>query len=426
MRILSIIIGLILFTFVVFIGCTEQKTNNNTYKNDENNNFQNETKFTEEECGNEIGNGNVIISGPASPAYDADRDNPFRSLAVHPTNPDIVFVGTERNGFLKSYDGGENWTRLRFGLRHEQNGYPEIYDISFSQDNHNIIYAATLDGPGPIKGNYPTSNGGVYKSIDSGETWYRKNCGLTNGCVTCVSVSDENPDNVIICIRGGLTTFTGFDVSGQYFEGGIFKTIDGGREWSRVNAPENANTSDFMIIKSTKDDPMLMYTYGFNSVDSSKNVGFLKSSDGGENWTRFASNLSEKHISYFDISRDGEIIYAVDNYIIQKSTDGGISWVDYNIFSGGYALAVFPDDSNRVVYSNINGVFLSTDGLETNNQVITITESQNHVADIVIAPTESSIVYVVTVGYDFYKSIDSGASFTKIINLRDEVLNVIS
>jgi hypothetical protein len=70
-------------------------------------------------------------------------------------------------------------------------------------------------------------------------------------------------------------------------------------------------------------------------------------------------------------------------------------------------------------------VFLSKDGLETNNQVIKITESQNHVADIVIAPANTSIVYIITVGYDFYKSIDSGASFTKIINLRDEVLNVI-
>ncbi|KYK23798.1 hypothetical protein AYK24_00770 [Thermoplasmatales archaeon SG8-52-4] len=425
MRITSIIIGFIFITSVVFIGCTEQITINKNSESVDKNDNQNETQFTEQECGNEIGNGHEIISGPSSPAYDADRDNPFRSLTVHPINPDVIIIGTERNGFLKSSDGGETWARLRYGLRHEQIGYPEIYDISFSKDDPDIIYAATLDGPGPIKGNYPTSNGGVYKSNNSGETWYRKNCGLTNGCITCALVSDKNPEHVIICIRGGLTTFTGYDVSGQYFEGGIFKTIDGGREWTRAKAPENDNISDFMIIRYVKNDPLTMYTFGFNFVDPSKNMGFLKSSDGGDNWTQFALDLKEKDISYFDISSDGKTIYAVDNFIIQKSIDGGLSWDEHNIFSGGYALAVFPDDSNKVIYSNINGVFLSTDGLETNDQVIKITEGQNHVADIVISTANTSIVYIVTVGYDFYKSIDSGTSFTKIINLRDEVLNVI-
>ncbi len=59
----------------------------------------------EDPCGNALGNGDKIIQGPPGPD-GADRDNPFRSLTVHPTNPNILIVGTERNGFLKSTDDG--------------------------------------------------------------------------------------------------------------------------------------------------------------------------------------------------------------------------------------------------------------------------------------------------------------------------------
>ena len=72
-------------------------------------------------CGNAPGNGGEIISGPSGPS-GADYDSVFRSLTVDPTNSGIVIIGTERNGFVKSTDGGVNWTRLRYGLRHDDIG----------------------------------------------------------------------------------------------------------------------------------------------------------------------------------------------------------------------------------------------------------------------------------------------------------------
>ena len=134
-------------------------------------------------CGNAVGNGNEIVSGPSEPGAN-DRDSVFRSLTVHPTNPDIVLMGTERNGFVKSTDGGATWTRYRQGLRWLPGiGYPEIYDIAISPNDPNIVLAATVDSPGPVTGNFPSSVAGIYKSIDGGETWVRRNCGLTNSRV---------------------------------------------------------------------------------------------------------------------------------------------------------------------------------------------------------------------------------------------------
>ena len=77
---------------------------------------------TAPDVGNDIGNGLEIIHGPDGPD-GPDRDNPFRSLTVHPLDANTVLMGTERNGFVKSVDGGQTWTRHRLGLRHHSAGY---------------------------------------------------------------------------------------------------------------------------------------------------------------------------------------------------------------------------------------------------------------------------------------------------------------
>lgn len=400
-------------------GCIQQNDQQDTDQNEEED--EHETRF--DPCGNEVGNGNEIIPGPSGPE-DHDIDNPFRSLTVHPTNSEILIVGTERNGFLKSLDGGTTWIRLRKGLRHNS-GYPEIYDIAFSYSNPEIIYASTLDGPGPLTGDYPSSIGGIYKSIDGGETWQRKNCGLDNGWIFSVYVSKNNSNNVIIGISGGKTTFTGWDVSGEYFDGGIFRSTDGGGNWNRLNFANYNNTNSYMIIRAANSNPSVLYSFGVNHENLSQNVGFIKSIDGGKTWSTTAPELKNHEITYFDISSNGNTIYAVDNSKIQKSVDAGSTWIEYDLLTSGYSIAVFPDNSDRVLFSKISGMFLSTDGLNTESQVIN-TFGQNHISDIVISPSDNDIVYAITVGYDVYKSIDAGENFTKIINLREDVLNKIS
>ena len=118
-----------------------------------------------DDCGNAVGNGDEIISGPSAPENN-DRDSVFRSLTVDPTDPNVVLMGTERNGFVKSTDGAVTWTRHRQGLRWLPGiGYPEVYDIAISPSDPNIVFAATVDSPGPVTGDFPSSVAGVYKSI---------------------------------------------------------------------------------------------------------------------------------------------------------------------------------------------------------------------------------------------------------------------
>lgn len=392
-------------------------------------------------CGNGIGNGYEIIPGPSGHEGDYNIDNPFMSLTVHPTSPDIVLIGTERNGFVKSIDGGKTWVRLRKGLWHDeymegapadvQLGYPEIYDIAYSESNPDIIYAAATGGPGPLYGSYPISDSGVYKSTDGGNTWRKKNCGLSSAWIWSIWVSPDDPDIALVGISGGKTSgWIGDIKQGQYYGGGIFRTTDGGNNWEKVHISDNDTKNGFRVITSVKNDPSVVYTSGVDIEDNMDDIGLAKSTDGGVTWKTVSPELKELDVQYFDVSSDGSVIYAQaeDPMEIMKSVDGGETWSAHSRDSSGYVISVSPGDPDRVLFATAYGVSLSTDGLGSFSEVITIEsrDGTNHIGDIVFSPSDNDIVYVIQSGkYDLYKSTDAGETFSKIISIRDEVLNVI-
>jgi photosystem II stability/assembly factor-like uncharacterized protein len=414
-----LLVAIIFVTVLLFTGCTSNENQTDNGIDDSNGDVS-------DLCGNAICNGDEIVFGQVTPT-DWNPDNPFRSLTVHPTNPDIVLIGTEANGFVKSTDGGQTWARFRYGLRHStasgEQLYPEVYDICWSESNPDIIYAATTSGPGPLAGP-DGGDGGIYKSNDGGETWVRKNCGLGNEWIFSVHVSPNNPDVAVIGISGGEATGSwGGIQAGDYFDGGIFRTTDGGENWKRVNLATNDNKNEYKYIRSQLDDPSVLYTFGVNWEGTSPNIGFYKSTDAGVTWTHFAPEIREHKITYFDISRDGKVIYALGDMKIIKSTDSGETWSEYELHTSGYVIEMFPDDPERVLFSKVDGVYLSENGLQTETRVIEV--AGRHPSDIAVAPSDRNIVYAIDIGYDVYKSIDAGSNFTKIINLRDDVFNVI-
>lgn len=374
---------------------------------------------------NATGNGNEIVSGPPGPSSNGeDRDSPFRSLTVDPSDPNIIIIGTERNGFVKSTDGGLTWVRLREGLRHSNWGYPEVYDISIPAADSNIIYAATVESPGPLNGNFPSVQAGVYKSTNGGQTWIRRNCGIENARVTMIYVDPSDPNKVTTGVSGGFPSFTGTDVDGLHFDGGILRSEDGGASWTKILIDEHDKYNEFYFIKAAASDPQNIFSFGFNFTDLSLNTGFVKSTDGGITWVQFAPELRETLISYFDVSSDGRVIYAVERDLmnIAKSIDAGSTWTKYPIGTAGYALSVSPSDADRVLYATPEKLYLSTDGLESSISVIEGLETQ--IEDIAFAPSNSDIVYAIQIGYILYRSDNGGESFTLVKNIRQDVLNI--
>lgn len=361
-------------------------------------------------CGNAVGNGNQVVSGPSGPV-DSDYNQPFRSLTIDPKEANTIIVGTERNGFLKSVDGGSTWSRLRQGLRHEDVGYPEIWNIAIAPSSSNTLLAATLDSPGPI-----TEMGGIYKSFDGGSTWSRQNCGLPSSRITSVIFDDSNSQIAVAGVEGGASTHS--ETQGQYFPGGLYYTTDGSNNWYKANVPGEYTKNGYWNLYRRSGS---YYTFGFNYSNLVENVGFLKSVDDGKTWNVFGDELKNLLITNFDISGDGQTIYANarDSFQIKKSTNGGGSWTTISNQANG-PLAVSPSDAKTVIFAGNNTLFRSTDGMINSNLVL---KSSNQFQDIIFAPSNPSIVYAVTKGYLLYKSTDTGATWTLLKNLRQGVLN---
>ncbi len=118
------------------------------------------------------------------------------SVAIHPQNPDIVYLGTQGGGLYGTFDGGASWQVLNNGLDDLT-----VYEIAVAMDDIRMMYLAT--------------NGGAYRSADAGLTWVKLEGPADGRMVNAVAVHPYDGD--FLCV--GL----------QY--GGVHCTDDGGARW---------------------------------------------------------------------------------------------------------------------------------------------------------------------------------------------------
>lgn len=360
-----------------------------------------------------------VVSGPSVPDEPADGDRVFRSLTVHPSDPDTVLLGTERNGFMLSEDGGATWTRLRAGMRSTDIGYSEIWDIDYSVSDPNVIMAATLDSPGPANG--PNVNGGLYRSVDGGQTWAQLNCGFPTSRAVSVRIDPSNSDVAVVGLEGGFPSFTGPGAD-QYYPGGIFRTEDGGQNWDRVSVDPNDGQNGYVVMRMTRGSQPQIVTFGADRNDPSQNVGFMRSRDMGLSWELFAPEFRTSDISTFDLSSDGQTIYVNQGgtYFGWFSKDGGQTWDKGTILQVNGPIAVSPVDSNLVVFSSPGDIRRSTDGLAS---MSVVKSGLDTIREIVFSPSHPNVVYAEADGYILYRSDDAGLNWRLVVRGRDDVLN---
>ena len=83
-------------------------------------------------------------------------------IAVHPTNSDIVYIGTWRDGVFKTIDGGQTWVLKSNGL-----ASADVRSLAIDPKNPEVVYAGLGDGVG------------IFKTTNGGELWGEINTGLT-------------------------------------------------------------------------------------------------------------------------------------------------------------------------------------------------------------------------------------------------------
>ena len=361
-----------------------------------------------------------IVSGPPGPA-GPDNDSVFRSLTVHPTDPEVVILGTERNGFVGSNDGGQTWTRLRAGLRSDSGVYSEVWDIDISPSDPDIIMAATLDSPGPILGTAPTLHAGIYRSEDGGQNWVQLNCGFTTSRATSVRMHPDDPDFVVAGLEGGEASYS--DPNGGHYNGGIFRTENGGESWQRVEVGENDELNGFLVMTVVPTTPPTFVTFGKNFDDLSVNLRFIRSIDNGKTWEFFGNELRNKRISSFTVSPDGQTMFADEGgtYFGWISRDVGETWTRSDTVQVNGDVAVSPLDPNLILFISPGEIRRSTNGLVNVSVVFT---DDVKFREIVFASSRPTTVYAEAEGYLLYGSDDSGATWRFMANVRKDVLNI--
>ena len=204
--------------------------------------------------------------------------NRLTSVAGVADDPMVYYVGAASGGVWKTKDGGLNW----FPIFDDQ----EIHSIgalAVSPSNPMVVYVGT--GESSIRSNVSIGDG-VYKSEDGGETW--KHIGLKNsGRISRIVIHPNDPDKVYV---GSL----GHAYSPQK-ERGVFVTHDGGASWKHtLFVDQNTGISD--IVMDT-DNPRVLFAGAWHlelktwqRISGGPGSGIFKSTDAGMSWNRLKGN----------------------------------------------------------------------------------------------------------------------------------------
>ncbi|MEP6779024.1 MAG: glycoside hydrolase, partial [Gemmatimonadaceae bacterium] len=140
-----------------------------------------------------------------------------RAVSGVATQPNIAYIGFDNGGVWRSTDYGANWEPL---FDNQSTG--SIGAIAVAPSDPNIIYVGT--GAGIIRPDLATGDG-VYKSSDAGKTW--TNIGLPQSqMIAHIDVDPKNPDRFFVAVLG--------HPYGPNAERGVFRSTDGGKTLQKV------------------------------------------------------------------------------------------------------------------------------------------------------------------------------------------------
>jgi len=250
--------------------------------------------------------------------FDGEGSYSIGCVTIDPNNHNTIWVGTGENnnqrsvaygdGVYKSTDGGQTWKNM--GLEDSQH----IGKIIVHPDNSQIIYVAAI---GPLWNT--GGDRGLYKSVDGGDTW-KKSLEIDKYTgVTDVVMHPENPDILFAAsLQRARHTFT-------YIGGGpgsgLYKTTDGGANWSKAQNGLPSVDLGRIGLAVTPADPDV--TYAIVEASEGKS-GFFKTENQGVSWTKQSSFVTSGNY-YQEIIADpidANTIYAMDTWMA-ASHDGG-------------------------------------------------------------------------------------------------------
>lgn len=246
------------------------------------------------------------------------------SIAIDPNNRNIVFLGNSAGQIMKSVDGGNSWAEI-----YRVNGTPRRILIHPSS---NIIFIGTTAAL------YRSQNGGnsfsrvlnakaedvefrpgntnviyacgdhFYRSTNGGSSFSR----ITNGIIRSermkMAVTPANPDMVYLVQKRGSSF------------GRIYRSTDGGSSFSIRADYNSVSTRDVYFTQASRDMAITVSNTNVNEVHVG-GMNYSRSLDGGTTFTTLAAWNQPNDRSY--VHADIEVMQYI-NGVIYLGTDGGI------------------------------------------------------------------------------------------------------
>jgi photosystem II stability/assembly factor-like uncharacterized protein len=297
-------------------------------------------------------------------------------IAVFPGNPDIVWVGTgescTRNsigwgdGVYKSTDGGRSFTNMGLADTHH------ISEVVPHPTNPDIVYVAAQ---GHLWGD--TGERGIFRSTDGGRSWTKLTSGLPDDGRTGASDLAMDPTNPNVLYAGfweRLRMPYRFLSGGA--NGGLFKSIDGGQTWTRLRTGLPSGETGKIEVDVYRRDPRIVMAnieHGFQPAERDPDyadltklgTGIYRSEDGGATWT-FVNRSNPRPFYYSHIwidPNDADRVFQLAENA-RVSEDGGRTFSRQfpGIEGDFHALWVDPNDSDHLYVGNDKGASVSFDG----------------------------------------------------------------
>ena len=329
------------------------------------------------------------------PVFEHQGTSTIGDLAIAPSNPEIVWVGTgEANifrssnpgcGVWKTTDGGETWKHM---------GLEETFTISrilVHPENPDVVYVAA-------SGHEWTENKerGLYKTTDGGESWEKILYKGPESGVNDLVMDPRNPD-VLYATTWQRTRLKWNDprTYENHKNNGIWKTTDGGKNWKQLTkglplskhmgrTGIDVARSNPDVVYAFVDDYEIAFkaeegeldSYGRPKEDVIKGATLYRSDDAGESWKQ-VSGLTEETKKYMSghsgtygwvfaqmrvDPNDENRVYTLGLWI-NVSTDGGATFepIRRKIHADQHGMWIDPDNSNYILAAHDGGISVSYD-----------------------------------------------------------------
>ncbi len=391
------------------------------------------------------------------PIFDEQASLSIGDIALAPSNPNIVYVGTgEANagggsitydgvGVFKSLDGGTTWTDV--GLDKTRN----IGRVAVHPTNPDTVFVAAM-------GNLFANNKerGVFRSINGGQSWEKTlYVSDSTGCVD-IAINPKRHQLVYAATWERIRRKDARQYGGQSC--GIYRSEDGGTTWSLITNGLPQEDLGRIGLQISPSHPHIMYAVYANEEGLFK--GIYKSVNYGEEWYEINTNRLENAFSnygwWFGNIRldphDPNTIYVL-GLDVYKTTNGGGHWQDISwneVHYDQHGMYIHPQNADLVVLGNDGGVYMSKDagdkwthfknlpitqfytctidpqdaniyygGAQDNGIIRTLTGKTNdweHLVDgdgfaVIVDPTDQDILYTAYQYGNLLRTDDGGVSF---------------